>query len=699
VPEVSVILPVYNVETYLPACLDSLLAQSFADFEVLCVNDGSTDGSPTILADYAANDSRFRIINRENGGLAVARDTALPHVRGNYISFVDSDDYLASDCLEKTVAKAKQTDADIVLFSCVVVNEESKTLDHVPWMLRTEKLPDKEVFNRSDVPDRLFQITQPNVWTKLYSARFILDSPELRFHDFRWGEDYPFTYTTLAMARRVTVLDECLYFYRWKRPGSLSMNNKFNPLRFVDPYQQLYNNLKTTGLLSDLTESYTSLAEDGIRYELAMMRGSDSLGVALDFLQNGGLEQIGLEDTGQFGDFSPEFVQGQLDQSISDMVDVIVPVHNGFERLPGFFERLAQTARRHRLILIDDASDDSRVCPYLQDLANKHPRTVLRQNRTRQGFLACANIGISLASNHIALLSQATVLPANWLERLMQPIAADPHAAATLPFSNAASITSFPNWWVDNRLESDADIDVIDALFAEIRPKYHQVPGGASCCLGLSRRALRSVGGFDLSALGGGRSGSEAASAAVGAGAGADASADEDGISEETCSLGNAGSLDEAVLEQAIIYDWCLRATAAGYHNVLAENLYVYLPFDGPAPKSLSQAGDISEAADQSEAPAASSAACPKQAGDPRTTLISLLTVRYPDINSLIARYEWENPAHAYKTPVLLKLALAGRDRLIAERERELADVYNSSSWRVTGFLRNLSDFLRRRRV
>ena len=203
-PEVSVILPIYNVETYLPACLDSLLAQSFTDFELLCVNDGSTDSSPAILASYAGKDPRLKIINRENGGLAVARDSALPHVRGNYISFVDSDDYLAPDCLSKAVSRAKDTNADIVLFSGVIINEEDKSFDHVTWLLRTEKLPDSEVFNHSDVPDRLFQITQPHVWTKLFSARLVLDNPELRFGLFRWAEDYPFTYTAMALALRIT---------------------------------------------------------------------------------------------------------------------------------------------------------------------------------------------------------------------------------------------------------------------------------------------------------------------------------------------------------------------------------------------------------------------------------------------------------------------------------------------------------------
>ena len=103
---VSVIVPVYQVEAYLPRCLDSILAQTFDDFELILVDDGTKDGCPAIMQAYAKRDSRIRQIHKENGGLSSARNAGLEIARGEYIAFVDSDDYVAPQWLEETVRAA-----------------------------------------------------------------------------------------------------------------------------------------------------------------------------------------------------------------------------------------------------------------------------------------------------------------------------------------------------------------------------------------------------------------------------------------------------------------------------------------------------------------------------------------------------------------------------------------------------------------
>ena len=100
-PKISIIIPVYKVEEYLPACLDSVLAQTFTDWEAICVNDGSPDNCGAILAEYAQKDSRIKVISQENQGVSVARNKALENAQGEYISFLDSDDELAPTFLQK----------------------------------------------------------------------------------------------------------------------------------------------------------------------------------------------------------------------------------------------------------------------------------------------------------------------------------------------------------------------------------------------------------------------------------------------------------------------------------------------------------------------------------------------------------------------------------------------------------------------
>ena len=109
----SVIVPVYNVEEYLPSCIESVLNQTFSDFELILVNDGSPDNSLSILEEYAVKDERIKIINKENGGLSSARNCAIPLAQGEYIGFVDSDDWIDLDFYEKLYNTAKKYKAEI----------------------------------------------------------------------------------------------------------------------------------------------------------------------------------------------------------------------------------------------------------------------------------------------------------------------------------------------------------------------------------------------------------------------------------------------------------------------------------------------------------------------------------------------------------------------------------------------------------
>ena len=115
--EISVIVPVYNSEKYLKQCLDSIVGQTFKDIEIICVNDGSTDSSSQILAEYASKDDRFVIINQENGGAGKARNTGLDASRGKYLSFLDSDDFFESTMLEKAYKKIEQDNSDFVVYN------------------------------------------------------------------------------------------------------------------------------------------------------------------------------------------------------------------------------------------------------------------------------------------------------------------------------------------------------------------------------------------------------------------------------------------------------------------------------------------------------------------------------------------------------------------------------------------------------
>ena len=212
--KISVVLPVYNVANYLRKCLDSLVNQTFEDFEVICVNDGSTDLSLGILEGYALSDSRFKIISQENKGLSGARNTGIQHVRGEYILFVDSDDWLEENALEELYNHVEGFDSDITMFKFKYFNEDTKEISE-SQNSNLEIIPDSLItsnFNYNDVLDILFKISH-SPFNKLYKTSFLREL-DAKFLYGSYYEDLEFFYKVFLKAEKVSVLPQYLYFYR-----------------------------------------------------------------------------------------------------------------------------------------------------------------------------------------------------------------------------------------------------------------------------------------------------------------------------------------------------------------------------------------------------------------------------------------------------------------------------------------------------
>ena len=214
-PLISVIMPVYNVEKYLPACLNSLLAQTFSDFELICVNDGSTDSSAQILADFAAKDKRIKIINQPNKGLSAARNTGFAHAQADWIYFIDSDDAAHPQLLEIAYTAAQKYQADMVCFGYQRHGDETPEIQHYhPENIAGEVITDP--LHRL-LKKKKFRL-HFNVWSKLYKRDLIKDIAFVEGMNF---EDYPFTYRIAVKKPKTVLLREKLYFYTYN-PQSIS---------------------------------------------------------------------------------------------------------------------------------------------------------------------------------------------------------------------------------------------------------------------------------------------------------------------------------------------------------------------------------------------------------------------------------------------------------------------------------------------
>lgn len=226
-PAVSVIVPVYNVAQYLPRCLDSLRAQTLEDLEIICINDGSTDHSLHILEQYAARDSRIIVISTENRGLSAARNRGMDAAAGEYIGFVDSDDYIREDMFAKMLAAARLHQADLVQCRAEIVFGDSpeKPENAQPYLEQKQSGPVK------NTPALLHELPQ-NTWLKLIRRDF-LQTSSVRFPEGLLYEDLAFHYMLLPLCRSIVLLDDLLYYYR-NRPGSIMQQKRTANARLME---------------------------------------------------------------------------------------------------------------------------------------------------------------------------------------------------------------------------------------------------------------------------------------------------------------------------------------------------------------------------------------------------------------------------------------------------------------------------------
>ena len=218
--KISVIIPVYNTAKFLPQCLDSIASQTLKDIEVICVDDGSTDDSLSVLKEYAKKDSRFSVYAQPNTNAGAARNRGIEHASGKYYSFLDSDDFFEEDMLEKAYELAEKQKTEIVLFRSDEFLNDKGIFQPADKTVKEKMLPKKEVFSGEEVNTNLFKAIKGWAWDKLFLKEFA-DRNKLLFQEQRTTNDMYYVYAALAKAERITLLDEIFVHHRMNNRSSL----------------------------------------------------------------------------------------------------------------------------------------------------------------------------------------------------------------------------------------------------------------------------------------------------------------------------------------------------------------------------------------------------------------------------------------------------------------------------------------------
>jgi glycosyltransferase involved in cell wall biosynthesis len=285
--QVSIVLPIYNVEKYLARCLDSILNQTFTDFEVICVNDGSPDNSLEILEKYKKIDNRIKIISQENKGLSGARNTGIKHSNGEYIAFIDSDDVIHPKYLE--VFTNFIGDADFISSKHIRIEDHNDLNFHE---IELDKINVETVNNvrHNYLINKVYKHTQSVVWNKLFKKSSLGD---ITFEEgISPGEDDIFTFKFMMEAQKIVLINAELYYYMANETSTMTTLNynsskvKKSSLAFAQAISTYTKNNKSS--LSKKEISKLEKKQQSILFKayLKKQKNKDDIVIAIKELNN-----------------------------------------------------------------------------------------------------------------------------------------------------------------------------------------------------------------------------------------------------------------------------------------------------------------------------------------------------------------------------------------------------------------------------
>ncbi|MBR4227366.1 MAG: glycosyltransferase [Candidatus Methanomethylophilaceae archaeon] len=412
-------MPVFNSEKTLDTTIGSVLSQSFRDFELICVDDGSSDGSYEILMSFHKKDNRVKVIKQKNQFAGIARNNGTSHSVGRFITFLDSDDIMLQDGLQKLYDAITKRNVDIVRASAISDTESGgKTLN---WCVDCSIAP-REIFSWKDIPDKIFLLSAGNPWSMIVKRELITNN-EIKFPNFPRTEDIVFTYLCYMHAKSISVIPDCIIQYRTQNSGMEKTKINY-PTVPLESRLFLKKEIEKLGVFHNVRDSFwyrgfisfidqlkkLSIAKDFSNAEIyykqiksvidAEKYTFESRESCLDIFLPLYPELHKIQKTHSLNDYLSttglSFEQSvfKYNLGIQPLVSIIMPVFNSAKYLRQCLNSLLnQTNNNFEVICVNDGSEDESL-DILKSYEHQYPKlfTVITKDNTNAGD--ARNIGM-----------------------------------------------------------------------------------------------------------------------------------------------------------------------------------------------------------------------------------------------------------------------------------------------------------------
>ena len=421
-PDISIIVPVYNTAQYLKKCLDSLVNQTHKNIEIICVNDGSTDSSPIILNDFSIGDSRVRIIHQENQGVSHARNAGIEASNGQYILFVDADDYIEKNTCKKLLDTVKQSNADIVIFG-------GSTTTKVKWI--DERLTTKAAIYENDSTHCMFDCApiKPFCFNKLYSSSLIKKNNIFFDEEMDLGEDQLWLFSLVPWAKKIQVIEDKLYHYVTEREGSAMETYS------ADPDTKALKHLQLINKIYDEWETNKFISQNELQFfEWMVVFVCRSLSGASLQIQKQICSEFFTKYELLFEACENSVCDLEAKKSISHMRDIInfdydkpiisiiIPVYNSEKYLKQCIDSIiGQTFLQFEVIAVDDGSKDNSL-DILREFSQKDKRIKVYTQQNLFAGVARNNGMKHAAGQYLLFLDSDDFFDPHMLEKMYERI-------------------------------------------------------------------------------------------------------------------------------------------------------------------------------------------------------------------------------------------------------------------------------------